>query len=107
MGRIAWFYSIATGTHRSWLSWIIRRILEGVPHSEDRKFEPRLQRLFGSNLRAWRTSRGITQEQLAEKLELSARYVRTLETGAGNITLLTMEKVAFALGEDPIEMLAG
>lgn len=49
----------------------------------------------------------MTQEELAEQLGLSARYLRTLETGAGNITLLTMEKVAFALGEDPIEMLAG
>jgi len=87
--------------------WMIRRILEGVPRQENRKFEPRLQQTFGSNLRAWRKFHGLTQEQLAEKLELSTRYVRTLETGAGNITLLTMEKVAFALGEDPIEMLAG
>lgn len=44
---------------------------------------------------------------MAEQLDLSARYLRTLETGAGNITLRTMEKVAFALDEDPIEMLAG
>lgn len=66
-----------------------------------------MQRDFGSNLRAWRKSRGLTQEQLAEKLELSSRYVRTLETGAGNITLRTMEQVAFSLGEDPIELLTG
>lgn len=78
-----------------------------MPRQEDRKFEPRLQQEFGSNLRAWRTSRGLTQEQMAEQLDLSARYLRTLETGAGNITLRTMEKVAFALDEDPIEMLAG
>lgn len=44
---------------------------------------------------------------MAEQLDLSARYLRTLETGAGNITLRTMEKVAFVLDEDPIEMLAG
>ncbi len=44
---------------------------------------------------------------MAEQLELSARYLRTLETGAGNITLRTMEQVAFSLGEDPIELLAG
>ncbi|WP_262908346.1 helix-turn-helix domain-containing protein [Brevibacterium zhoupengii] len=87
--------------------WLTRRILEGVPRQENRTFEPRLQRDFGSNLRAWRTSRGLTQEQMAEQLELSARYLRTLETGAGNITLRTMEQVAFSLGEDPIELLAG
>lgn len=86
---------------------MLRRILEGVSRDESLSFEPRLQREFGSNLRAWRTSRGLSQEALAERLELSARYLRTLETGAGNITLLTMEKVAFALGEDPIEMLSG
>lgn len=101
------FYSIATGTHRSWFTWLIRLTLEGVSSDESLSFEPRLQREFGSNLRAWRTSRGLTQEALAEKLELSSRYLRTLETGAGNITLRTMEQVAYALGEDPIEMLSG
>lgn len=50
---------------------------------------------------------GLIQEELAEKLELSTRYVRTLETGAGNITLRTMEQVAFNLGQDPIELLTG
>lgn len=78
-----------------------------MPYQESPQFEPSLQRDFGSNLRAWRKFHDLTQEQLAEMLELSTRYLRTLETGAGNITLRTMEQVAFSLGEDPIDLLAG
>ena len=81
--------------------------LEGVSSDESLSLNPACSASSGFEPACMEDVSGLTQEALAEKLELSSRYLRTLETGAGNITLRTMEQVAYALGEDPIEMLSG
>jgi len=40
-----------------------------------------VKKIFGSNLHSYRKLRGFSQEQLAEKLNISTKHLSTLETG--------------------------
>ena len=57
-------------------------------------------RAFGANIRRERMSRGITQEALAEKVELNIRTVQKIEAGDVNILLTTVLRLRKALGCD-------
>lgn len=49
---------------------------------------------LGENLRALRASRGMTQEQLAELLEVTPRYLAGIERGERNLTLRSIDVLA-------------
>ncbi len=40
-----------------------------------------VKKIFGNNLHIYRKLRGFSQEQLAEKLNISVKHLSTLETG--------------------------
>ena len=40
-----------------------------------------LKQIFGNNLHSYRKLRGLSQEQLAEKLDVSVKHLSTMETG--------------------------
>jgi CheY-like chemotaxis protein/DNA-binding Xre family transcriptional regulator len=52
---------------------------------------------FGTSVRAWRSRRGISQEELAERAGLHRTYVSDIERGARNVSLESIEKLASAL----------
>jgi len=52
---------------------------------------------FGANLRRERVARGITQEKLAELVDLNIRTVQKVEAGQTNILLTTAIRVQHAL----------
>jgi transcriptional regulator with XRE-family HTH domain len=54
--------------------------------------------IVGKNIRACRTSAGLTLEQLAEKADLSCPYLSEIERGRENISLDKLVKLAQALG---------
>jgi CheY-like chemotaxis protein/DNA-binding XRE family transcriptional regulator len=56
-----------------------------------------LKRRFGSSVREWRSRRGISQEELAERAGLHRTYVSDIERGARNVSLESIEKLAGAL----------
>lgn len=56
------------------------------------------------NLKIYRKERGLTQQQLAEKAKISARYIAKIEAGT-NLTLDSLDQLATALQLDPIELL--
>lgn len=60
---------------------------------------------FAANVQRLRRKRGWTQEDLADKVELSARYVRRLESGEVDATLRTIARVATKLGVTVAAML--
>lgn len=62
-----------------------------VPSSEP------LRQRFADNLRELRNSRGLTQEELAEKAGLHRTYVGSVERGERNLTLESMRRLAEAL----------
>jgi HTH-type transcriptional regulator/antitoxin HipB len=49
----------------------------------------------------------MTQEQLAELLGTATRNVQRIESGAQNLTLITLSRVARALGVRPEQLVAG
>ena len=52
---------------------------------------------FGMRIKELRDERGLTQEQLAEKLGVSANYVGMIERAERNTALLKVFKLAKAL----------
>lgn len=60
---------------------------------------------FGENVKKLRKARGLTQEELADKINRDARTVVAIEGGTRNTTLNTIQKVAQALKVSPSELL--
>lgn len=54
---------------------------------------------FGRNVRQYRESQSITQEQLANLAGVHRTYIGMIERAEKNITLRNMEKIAAALNK--------
>jgi transcriptional regulator with XRE-family HTH domain len=65
-----------------------------------------LERRFGLAVRAAREERGLTQEGLAEAADLNRSYLGEIERGLVVPSLVTVEKLATALGLPPSTLLA-
>lgn len=57
-------------------------------------------KVFGKRVRTLRRAKDMTQEQLAERAGLSLQSVGEIERGRGNPTLVNIERLSAALGED-------
>jgi DNA-binding XRE family transcriptional regulator len=53
---------------------------------------------FGVNLRRERMTRALTQEKLAERVDLNIRTIQKIEAGHVNILLTTVFRLQRALG---------
>ncbi|KIP53800.1 helix-turn-helix domain-containing protein [Leucobacter komagatae] len=62
---------------------------------------------LGEGLRAQRNHWGLTQEQLAERIGVTPRYLAALERGERNVTLDTFDEYAGFLGLDAGALLSG
>lgn len=60
---------------------------------------------LGRNIRAWRTERGLSQEQFADEIGVHRTYAGSLERGERNLSLRTLEKLAAQLKVDPLDLL--
>lgn len=59
---------------------------------------------IAANVRAARTRAGLTQEALAEKMRVPARYLQKVERAELNITVSTLVRLAAALEVDTVEL---
>lgn len=66
-----------------------------------------LQRTVGRNLRAYRESRGLSQEAFADVLGVHRTYMGGVERGERNLTLKSLERIAARIGLEPLQLLAG
>ena len=66
-----------------------------MPH--DAKIQAQLKR-FGANVRRERMALGITQENLAERVDLNIRTIQKIEAGRINVLVTTTMKIQKALG---------
>ena len=55
-------------------------------------------KIFGRNLRNYRTSRQLSQEKFAEMCGLHRTYISDIERGQRSISLGNVQKIADALG---------
>lgn len=63
---------------------------------------------FGKALRELRTSKGLTQEELAERSGIDYKYLQKLEgQNPSSPTLSTLEKLAKGLGISLVELISG
>ncbi|HEX2210668.1 MAG TPA: helix-turn-helix transcriptional regulator [Longimicrobium sp.] len=65
--------------------------------------EPRVH--LGGNVYRLRAAQGLTQLQLAEAAKMKQPRIAEIERGDGNPTLLTMTRIAIALGVAPDRLL--
>ncbi len=65
-----------------------------------------LQRTLGRRLRDYRKARGLSQEELAELLDVHRTYLGGVERGERNLTLKSVERIAGRLDEvEPLGLL--
>jgi XRE family transcriptional regulator, aerobic/anaerobic benzoate catabolism transcriptional regulator len=62
---------------------------------------------LGRRIRSLRAARGLTLKQLAERAELSARFLVQLESGTANVSVRKLATLARALRTTPAELLSG
>jgi transcriptional regulator with XRE-family HTH domain len=55
---------------------------------------------LGKAIRKYRLSKGLSQEDLADKANLHRTYIGMVERGEKNITILNLKKICDALGID-------
>jgi transcriptional regulator with XRE-family HTH domain len=59
-----------------------------------------LQRAVGLNLRAYRESKGLSQEAFADVVGVHRTYMGAIERGERNLTLKSLERIAARIGLD-------
>ena len=64
-----------------------------------------LQKAVGSNLRAYRQQRGLSQEAFADVIGVHRTYLGGVERGERNLTLRSVERIAGQIGVDPRALL--
>lgn len=70
--------------------------------------DPSLQRALGIRVRELRAEQELTQRALAELTGMQPSYIASVELGEKNPTLLSLAKLAHALGcRDVGELVAG
>lgn len=60
-----------------------------------------IRKVLAENVKYHRFLIGYTQEQLAEKCELSPRYISDIENSKGNLSIDTLENIAKYLKTEP------
>jgi transcriptional regulator with XRE-family HTH domain len=65
-----------------------------------------IRKLFGANVRHYRLAAGLSQEAVAERMDVDRAYVSMIERGGQNATLLSIHEAAQALGVMPADLLA-
>lgn len=56
-----------------------------------------VKQIFGNNLHSYRKLRGLSQEQLAEMLDISVKHLSTMETGKVFASAELIEKISKVL----------
>ena len=63
--------------------------------------------LIGERIKFWRQQRSLTQEQLAEMVELTPGFISLIETGKKRVSLETLLSVCRALNVTTNDLLVG
>lgn len=61
-------------------------------------------RVFGSNLKRYRTALGLSQEAFAEKCGLHRTYISAIECYRRSIALENVQRIADALGVEAYQL---
>ena len=65
-----------------------------------------IKELLGANIRAYRKEMGISQEKLAETIDMATNYLGLIEGGKKFPSADMIERIAVALDKDPSALFA-
>lgn len=57
-----------------------------------------VKKQLGTNVKLLRKASGLSQEALANQIEMSPAHLRSIEHGRANPTLMVLERIAIGLG---------
>ncbi len=60
--------------------------------------DPKINRELGEKIRTVRKARGYTREALAERIDVSSRFLAEIEAGKVGASLITVKRICLALG---------
>ena len=63
-----------------------------------------LRKILASNIKLYRKTMGLTQEKLAEMINISFNYIALIETGRRFPSLKMLERIARVLKRDTLEL---
>ena len=66
-------------------------------HTESMAKKLDIRKIFGENVKHYRKKLGLSQEQLAEKLDISPSHMSVIETGSKFVTYKLLEKLVSIL----------
>ncbi len=66
-----------------------------------------LRQVVAKNIRLHRARINLSQEGLAHRAELHRTYIGAVERGEKNISVDSLEKIAKALGVEPLQLVEG
>ncbi|MCP3721399.1 helix-turn-helix domain-containing protein [Paraburkholderia sp. CNPSo 3281] len=75
-----------------------------MTETEIKNIDPYLRRRLAEHVRRLRTERGVSQESLSARCGFHRTYVSQVERATVNITLDNVQRLAFGLGVDPVEL---
>ena len=75
--------------------------------TEEKVFEKKFLRIFGSRIGVGRKGVGLTQVEFAEKVSIAPSYLASIETGRRWPHLTIIYSIADALGKEPHQLLEG
>jgi len=84
---------------------IIHSRTKHMSNKKLRKTSAELTQTLADNIRAFRKSKQLSQEELASACDLHRTYIGSVERGERNVTLSTLELLAAALGVSVPELL--
>jgi len=64
-----------------------------------------LKRAMAANVRRLRLERKLTQEELADRADISVRYLGSIERGSTAATVVVLGRLARALRVEPAELI--
>lgn len=64
-----------------------------------------LKRIFGDNIRKYRTAKKLSQEKFAELCGLHRTYISDIECCKRNVSIANIQRIADALGVDAYVLL--
>ena len=82
----------------------VRKSLVDLINCMDKHQEALLKKRFGSRLRSFRESKGLSQGTLGLMSELNRTYIGGVERGERNLSLINIYKISSALGISPREL---
>ena len=71
------------------------------------KFDPEIKQVIAKNIRKFRLEKGYTQEQMAEQLNVSCKFLSMIERGVSGVSITNLTNICKVLDIEPNSVFNG